>query len=604
MARTTTSSRVKANIGERLIFADIERITRSLATHIEKNKEELINILLSYESYEVATDEIARTLDHLRSLKENQAYFKVRVGPVAAFLPRNQPLYALTCFVIVPSLMATEAHFRIPQSMRDFFPKLLTFLKLKDHFPNIYVSHKQRVEFLEERSAVKVDPRTGKTVPITDVVIFTGTPTHANQLRVIFDPRTLFIANGAGHNPVVVSRDADLTVATDAVITLQLYNQGQDCAAPNAILVHKAIAQEFMELLRQKIQTTKVGLYRDRECRVGPISDPKDLVRIEEFLIDHREWLDPTTPGVLRARDAIVEPTIVRKPLKEGGNYSEIFAPIIVVQEYNKDSDLSEYFENVRYAQNAMYITLFGSSGYIEGLVERKFDGRVLHDKASIIRNTHLHAPGIERGTQQYGGYGYGASSISIHGKIIAKPTLPQREIFEYLEKPLLKTRVAKERKRMLTSYTDTDTKDVQKLLRLTTNRGDNETLPSPARIYVDLKATPSRQRYVSVAPEHSYALLDRPNVEFIARLTSSDVKHIRTLRSLLQKKDLTPERFQSALYEIVKKPGAREEDNRARQQRFFGQVYQLLLGRNSGPRLAQFLLDIDRTEVVKLLDL
>ena len=283
---------------------------------------------------------------------------------ITTFLPRNQPLYAFACFVVVPSLMASEVHFRIPHSMKNFFPEILKLLKISRLFPNIIVSFSERLDFLKARSALLIDPQTEESKPITDVVIFTGIPAHAARLRLVFDRRTLFIVNGAGHNPVVISKDANLSKAVEAVLTLQLYNQGQDCAAPNAILVHKSVAIEFLRMLRENIRDIKVGHYTDKSCRVGPISDPNDLVRIQNFLINNREWIDPSTPGTIRTRDSIVEPTIIYKPIIKGGNFSEIFAPIIFVQEYANDKELKLYFENKDYAQNAMYITLYGTSAY------------------------------------------------------------------------------------------------------------------------------------------------------------------------------------------------------------------------------------------------
>jgi lysyl-tRNA synthetase class I len=78
----------------------------------------------------------------------------------------------------------------------------------------------------------------------------------------------------------------------------------------------------------------------------------------------------------------------------------------------------------------------------------------------------------------------------------------------------------------------------------------------------------------------------------------------IRALRKLImKKKGVTGEAFQTELFALTKKPGAKEADDIARQQRFFKHVYQLLLGQDSGPRLAQFLLDIDPTKASALLD-
>lgn len=590
-----------------LSFSHIDQHAKSFANLIESRFDALANILLTYESYEVVEDETARTLDLLRSLKENSKYFRLRVNEITAFLPRNQPLYAFTLLVIVPSLMASKVHFRIPHSMRHFFPRVLSLLDVHTLFPNIVVSNHTRLEFLRERSALRINPATEETLPVTDVVIFTGTPAHADQLRLIFDNRTLFIANGAGHNPIIVSHDAAVSKTVDAVLTLQLYNQGQDCAAPNAILVHKNVFPTFLNLLRDKLRTVRVGHYHDKSCRVGPISDPKDLVRIQDFLIHHRAWLDLTTPGIIRAHDAIVEPTIISKPLKEGGNFTEIFAPVIFVQEYENDPDLALYFENPHYAQNAMYISLYGTSAYVESLIDRSFEGKVLHDKASVLRNTHLHANGIERGTQPYGGNGHGASSLTINGNTVCKPTLPQRDIYECVAKPLLHRKSLDKFRRNLRLFTTMYHKNVEKVLRLLyqESRTQNE-FPVTHATYMDthtIKQIEGR-RYAKIDEKCAYHLLERPNIGHVSRLHLADLKQIRALRSLLSRRSgYSLEEFTTLLYSLSKKPESSEQENHARQRLFFQHVYQLLFGKKFGPRLPQFLLDVELRKVKELLD-
>lgn len=588
-------------------FAESQNLANALAEHIEIHFEELVHILLEYESYEVVTDEVARTLDLLRSLKENESYFRLRVGGVTTFLPRNQPLYALTCFVLVPSLMASEVHFRIPHSMRHFFPKLLAQLDVYQQFPNVIVSHNQRLDFLRERSALRINKKTGESVPVTDVVIFTGTSAHADQLRFVFDQRTLFITNGSGNNPVIVSKDASVKDAVEATLMLQLYNQGQDCAAPNAILVHKSIFPIFLHQLRSGIRMVGVGDYRNRVCRVGPISEPKDLVRIQDFLIENREWIDSTTPGIIRAQDATLEPTIINKPIKKGGNFREIFASIIFLQEYEKDSDLKLYFENVRYAQNAMYVTLYGTSTYVRKLIGRSIGGKTLHKKDSLLHNTHLHAHGVERGTQPYGGYGYGASSISINGKLTCKPTLPQRDIYKWVVRPLLRKKSLQSYRAHMAGFTKISHKNVQKLLRLKAPElPPQEETPAIGSTYIDMEAvTTENLRYVRIDESCSYHLLKSQNAEYIAKLEPNDIESIRALRALLlHKPALSSDNFTAKIFSISAGQGISKGEKHTRQLRFFQNVYQLLLRKDSGPRLAQFLLEVDRKKVCELLDI
>jgi len=588
-----------------LDFEKANFAAEEFARRIEACMPDLIDILLKYESYEVAHDEVNRTLDLLHSLSENKEYFKLRIGEVTAFLPRNQPLYAFTCFVVIPSLMASSAHFRIPHSMRHFFPDILSLLDVEKQFPNIIVSKLQRIEFLTERSALRVDPASGETRPVTDAVIFTGLPLHADQLRLVYDNRTLFISNGAGHNPIVVSNDADLDSAVEAATTLQFYNQGQDCAAPNAVLVHKDIHSAFLKKLRETIKAIKIGYYFDRSCRVGPISDPDDLVRIQEFLCEHSTWLDPSTPGVIETRDAIVVPSIITKPLSKGGNFYEIFAPIMFVQEYEKDAELGHYFEDKKYAQNAMYVTLYGQSDYIQNLIDREINGKVLHTKESFLHNIHLHVPGVERGTCQYGGYGYGASSISINGATIPMPTLPQRDIYEYVAKPHMKLPHIR---KQVKEFTEIETKNIQKILRLHQHKDateENNSAVNSGPVYLDTHlAKISNVRYAEIHEEDICRVLGSPNSIFIASLARNDRNDIILLQELLNKKlDFTQDKFTELLYEIPKKGSTNAELNLENQKRFFKNIYQLLFGKESGPKLTQFLYEADINTLKRLLD-
>lgn len=586
-------------------FNELEKKTNILADLIEARKDKLVDILLIYESYEVASDEIDRTLDLLRHIRENKKYFKLRIGPVTSFLPRNQPMYALSCFVLIPSLMASEVHFRIPHTIKHFFEDVLQLLNIRQLFPNIYVSEKERLEFLKERSAVFENEHTQETRPVTEAVIFTGTQLHAEKLRVVFDKRTLFISNGAGHNPVVVSDDANLDKAVEAVIMLQFYNQGQDCAAPNAVLVHQKVFQKFLKKLQDEVKATKVGDYRDRISRVGPISDPVDLIRIQRFLIEHLQWIDPSTPGIISAKTSTVTPTIISKPLKEGGNFIEMFAPIIFVQEYSSDQALKDYFEDKQYARNAMYVTVYGTSSYVDDLKGRYIDGKLLHDGSTIIHNNHLHAPGVERGTNPYGGYGYGASSTSYNGKLVAMPTLPQRDIYETLVKPLSKKESLK--KANSTNSTQILHKNIRKLLQIKLPEQESYLEPSlySEGIYLDVEQfKDSAARYVKISEDRLYPLLKKPNTKYAAML---EIKQTRLLQDLLALIELKPtitfKDFETRLYAIPKDDKASNKQNKLLQRRFFESIYQMLFGRNEGPRLAEFLWSVEENKISSLIE-
>lgn len=59
-----------------------------------------------------------------------------------------------------------------------------------------------------------------------------------------------------------------------------------------------------------------------------------------------------------------------------------------------------------------------------------------LHKPESILMNTDLHLE--ERGYLPYGGQGGAASCLWINGERIYGSTLPQRDIFNHLIKPVM----------------------------------------------------------------------------------------------------------------------------------------------------------------------
>lgn len=583
-----------------LDFIEVQKLAYKLASIIRRKNKKLENILLNYETYEVVRDEVERSLDLLENLKENEEYFKLRIGQIASFLPRNQPLYAFCCFVVVPSLMASKVFFRIPRSMHHFFTEMINTLEIPTIFPNIKIFNGQRAEFIKEMSVCHEDEKTEEKSPITNAVIFTGTSSNADQLRNVFDKKTLFIANGSGHNPIVISTDADIKKAVDSVTTLQFYNQGQDCAAPNAILVHKKIIKPFLKLLEKTVREVKIGNYFQKDVRIGPISEARDLERIQKVLLENKEFINKNTPGVMRVKERIIEPTIIIKPLKQGGNYSEVFAPIIFVQEYEKDSDLSMYFENPHYAHNAMYITLFGKSNYIQNTIDHPILDKILHKKDTFIQNTHLHAKSVERGVKPYGGYGTGSSSISINRETTPMPTLPQRDIYDFVVRPLLDKNNLDQYKQELKRYTKIVYKNVEKLLKIKTTQEDRqESNINTDYFYIDRnKIKDAKNQFVKIEPEDRHHLSKEKNIDHIKDLNSKDITKIRKLKTLIQNKDkITNEEFGVQLYKIAKMYKSKERD-------FFESIYLLLFNKRYGPKLSPFLYSVDNEDIEKLLDI
>src|SRR3990167_4688914 len=115
------------------------------------------------------------------------------------------------------------------------------------------------------------------------------------MLRKAFHERVLFIVNGAGHNPIVVTETANIEEAVKGAMRVQLYNQGQDCAGTNAILMHRNVYDIYMNQLTEELKKVKIGSYANRENTIGPISRPDDLSRIQRVLNANVRYLSTAT---------------------------------------------------------------------------------------------------------------------------------------------------------------------------------------------------------------------------------------------------------------------------------------------------------------------
>ncbi|MGM1062616.1 aldehyde dehydrogenase family protein [Saccharothrix sp. Mg75] len=398
-------------------FVEVRERARLFAALLRERTAAIVRGLSGYQCANVALDEIERSVDLLDNLHLNRDYFRAKVGAVTTFLPLNQPLYATVCFGVVPSLMAEDTALRPPTVMHPHYRVLADVLDLTTHFPELHVSYDGKEEFVAQRAHR------------TDAVVFTGTPENAGKVRKSFPRRTLFILNGSGHNPLVVTETADVDLAVTCALRVVLYNQGQDCAGPNALLVHRDRLAEFRETLLARLRAVehRIGPYADPDNLVGPNTDPDHAVKmVRRFRDDRRHWVHG---GEVNPVSGLIRPAVFEKDLTLGGNFNEFFAPVFFLQPYDGDADLARYFEDRHYAANAMYISVFGDSPYVKSLLDTP-----LHDADSILWDTDLHL--TERGHLPYGGRGPAASCLYVDGVRLPGATLPQRDIYLHLVAP------------------------------------------------------------------------------------------------------------------------------------------------------------------------
>ena len=90
-----------------------------------------------------------------------------------------------------------------------------------------------------------------------------------------------------GNGPLVVMDDADLEAAAEATLTACYLCAGQSCTAGERILVHRAVHDEFVELLARRVtERILLGDPFDDATTMGPLNNEPVAQKMDEHVGD------------------------------------------------------------------------------------------------------------------------------------------------------------------------------------------------------------------------------------------------------------------------------------------------------------------------------
>ncbi|MCR4282496.1 MAG: aldehyde dehydrogenase family protein, partial [Bauldia sp.] len=132
------------------------------------------------------------------------------------------------------------------------------------------------------------DGSTGELIvrhPGIDKIAFTGSTDVGRRIReaTAGSGKSLTLELG-GKSPFIVFEDADLDSAVEGVVDAIWFNQGQVCCAGSRLLLQEGVHDEFVEKLKARLETLRVGPPLDKEIDVGAIVAPVQLQRIEKLV--------------------------------------------------------------------------------------------------------------------------------------------------------------------------------------------------------------------------------------------------------------------------------------------------------------------------------
>ena len=379
---------------------------RILSKYLEDNKDTLWGILSKYEPYNVFEDELNKSVSVLNNIETELNNYTKSTVKISVFLPINLPIFSFIIYCFLPSFFCDELNVRIPVVMRNIFYYIYLHFKLSKALGNIHLRNVDRKSFVD------------KFVCDSDIVIFSGNPVNAHEVISHCKNESLFIFEGIGLNPSIIFGDANLKKATSDIVRVRTFNSGQDCGSTDSIFVFDEIYDSFLSILKERINAVEVGDYADKNIVVGKIHEKNAFLKAKNTIYAHKEHI--TLGGMVDDVKNIIYPTLIEYSVKEFLNFEELFSPIFFVVRFKHEEDLDLYFQDSRFLDNTMYVSIYGTSHY-ESKIKNSI---ILHDNQIID---------IEDGNKPYGGYSKNSSFVKYRNYIEYRPILISEEIRKFL---------------------------------------------------------------------------------------------------------------------------------------------------------------------------
>jgi aldehyde dehydrogenase (NAD+) len=228
-----------------------------------------------------------------------------------------------------------------------------------------------------------------------------------------------------GKSPAIVHSDANIEIAAKRIWWGKTMNAGQICVAPDYVLIHQSVKEEFVEKSRQVLSHFYSNDYITGENYTQIINyDHYD--RLENLL----EQSDVIHGGTTNRETRFIEPTMIQADWDSVIMEEEIFGPLLPIVTYeNLDEAKSRLIE--RNSPLALYLFTDSSEVESEIIEQVPFGGGCVNETISHLTNPNLPFGGVgHSGMGAYHGK-YSFDCFTRLQSVLKKPIWPDPD-FRY----------------------------------------------------------------------------------------------------------------------------------------------------------------------------
>ncbi|MFG6118611.1 MULTISPECIES: aldehyde dehydrogenase [Thalassobacillus] len=341
---------------------NIERgkIVREIGDRIEAKRERFIELLQEEQGkdYELASGEIDLAIDYFRYMSEwarriegeivpsdrpneHIHIYKKPIGVIGGIVPWNFPMFILARKVATALVTGCTIVLKPSQQTPN---TAMEFTKIIDDMSEI----PNGVYNLVTGTGSEIGNALASHEKVHMVTMTGSIPAGTKVMEAAAQNITKVNLELGGKAPAIVTENADLDLAAENIKMSRLANNGQACTNAERVYVHESVAEEFLEILKEKIEDVTIGdPLENKEADVGPLVSEDRRETVEEMVTNAVDAGAEVVTGGERPQEFdkgfFYKPTIL-KNVKQNMEIiqEEIFGPVIPVTTF---SNLDEAIE-------------------------------------------------------------------------------------------------------------------------------------------------------------------------------------------------------------------------------------------------------------------
>lgn len=369
---------------------------------IQKNEDAILRALKKdlnksyYEGYVSELSIVYNELNyHIKNLNSNMAkqkvsspvfifksqsfYYNEPYGQVLIIGPFNYPVQLVLVPLIAAIATGNVASIKMSSQPQET-TRILTQL-LNENFSDEYINVIDANMPHDELDKILDYP--------FDFIFFTGSTSTGKLIyQKAAENLTPVILELGGKSPCIIDKDANLKLAAQKIVWGKLLNAGQTCIAPDYLLVHEDVKDEFLPLLVEQIEKQYGENVFESDDYPKMIND-RAYQRIISLIDKSKIYYGGNTndPTLQIQPTIIIENDNTSKIMQE-----EIFGPVLPVLTFN---DINNEIKRIKHLDKPLALYYFGKAYQDVITMNTSSGGVVINDVLLHISNENLPFGGV-----------------------------------------------------------------------------------------------------------------------------------------------------------------------------------------------------------------